>query len=180
MQSKISTSIRPAFDFTEDMRKHYEAHLNSVLFFQKRRRFLVWKRNIPTNLKAFTKNGKYRFNVLKELLSTEKGYIKDITLIFENVQKPLVEKQIINSKELENSVFSNLEEIIKFNTNSFYQPLFQKVKDFTGYRHDIEVMAEVKDKIPNFSCYYEYNKNYNQIEKSLEKLKNQNGYASFF
>ena len=81
---------------------------------------MVWRKNITKSLKAFNKNGKYRLNVIKELINTEKGYINDLTLIIDKVKKPLVEKQIINTPVLEKQVFSNLEEIVAFNSNNFY------------------------------------------------------------
>ena len=45
------------------------------------------------------------------------------------------------------NLFGNLEEILNFTKNCFYLPIYSKIKDFSKYRHDTEVISEVIDNI---------------------------------
>lgn len=77
--------------------------------------------------KVFVKAKKaayHRHAVLKEFITTERNYVRDLHLIIDKIQKPLVEKKVI-TKEQEKILFPNivgliglsnvlLEDLVKF------------------------------------------------------------------
>lgn len=54
------------------------------------------------------KQYRYRYNVIREILETERNYVRDLKLIVEQVKYPLIEK--LKPEEI-NTIFTNIEEI---------------------------------------------------------------------
>ena len=77
---------------------------NVILHFKIKKMLKTWKK--------MAKKSKHRLNILKEWAFTEEGYIRDLHLIMEQIQKPLNEKKLITDEE-DRILFPNINSIIK-------------------------------------------------------------------
>ena len=77
---------------------------NVILNFKIKKMLKTWKK--------MAKKSKHRLNIMKEWAYTEEGYIKDLYLIIDQIQKPLQEKKLINDEE-DRLLFPNINSIIK-------------------------------------------------------------------
>jgi hypothetical protein len=66
------------------------------------------------------KESKQRIKLIKELLETERTFVKFLKELIEEYYIPLRKKNILDDKEI-NTIFSNIEEISNFNSKFFIE-----------------------------------------------------------
>lgn len=61
------------------------------------------------------KKYRYRYNVIQEIVKTERGYVNDVGIICEQVRKVVLQQCILTHEEAQ-EIFINIEEIFQWNT----------------------------------------------------------------
>ena len=106
-----------------------------------------------------------RFKHIEELVQTEKDYIRSLVVIIEQLQKPLLARNLVTPKESE-QIFSNVETILRLH-ESLEKELSKKYEMFT-------MSSTIGDVISRnaqfFKIYVEYVQNYETGSNLLYEL----------
>ncbi|KAM3146817.1 hypothetical protein pb186bvf_000971 [Paramecium bursaria] len=127
------------------------------------------------------KQYRYRYNVIREILETERNYVRDLKLIVEQVKYPL--QNILQPDEI-NDIFTNLEEIYLLNSN-YLQQLelgYQNFSKFTPYQTVISyVTSFLQNLVDNqgFNIYFDYCNGYTKSSKFQETIKQDEKYKNY-
>ena len=96
-----------------------------------------------------------RKKILKELIDTEEGYIRDLGFIVSDFKMRMISRGIL-TKEESNGLFANVDEIRKLH-DIFFSTLYNH---FANYHPYLIIFADVLNNILFFRIYIEYLNNF--------------------
>jgi hypothetical protein len=95
------------------------------------------------------KQHRYRKNVIAEILHTEEAYVRDLSIVIEEVYIPL--KRVLKPEQM-SQVFSNMKEIQGLN-ESLMMALQSKFDKFWPYQVTFDCLVSF---LPFFKLYFQY------------------------
>ena len=107
---------------------------------------------------------KYRENIIKEIISTEKIYVANLDLINQEILIPVLNHDILEIQDF-TTLFSNIESILNLN-KTFLEILIINTK-----KKNLPLIKEIKNLIPFFKLYFSYYNNFEESRKLLIRFK---------
>jgi hypothetical protein len=114
----------------------------------------------------------HRLNVYKELLTSERAYVKDLEVMIKAYLVPIRDNKLLNPKE-HSLVFSNIEEILKIHIE--LKSLLEKAHQDSAEKRPSISYSEVFQKMhPYLLAYSKFCTDFSQGQKILATLKSTN------
>ena len=142
-----------------------ETMIEATIQIQKHLKLFINMKKFKKTLKSI----KYRKNIMKEIVQTEKNYIENLKLVVNQIIVPVRDKKIsTNFNEIEDflTVFSNLESI-----KTLHEKLYAKLQQRFLHYHHFSLFGEVfQEFLPFFKIYFIYCEEFEGNMKFLNKF----------
>ena len=148
-------------------------NLNKIIKIQRFLKSKSQRKDYFLKISKLIKNMRYRKNIVKELLLTEEVFIKNLSLIINNLMIPLKNNSLAIAEPLRNEIlssFSNIEPIKAFN-----EKLFNKLSFILkNYHHNAVFGNLMLEFLPFFKLYFVYCNEFEKNNILFKKIKTEN------